>query len=218
MRITIENDLDHSKSYYAFEPSREDLTWLFKTWLKPEKTIKSSRLHAILTEMHHVANLERGSIAIQAASCPRCVSVGTVRLRAERYPDIERFTSLCDTCKAEVTRMVLLRILEKAETLIVKGWTQGAGARNAEGGSVLTRDPDATHWSLGGAIESARMDVLGAAYNEDNDRLLRSALICAIGERYETSWAYIEAWHDTPGRQRETVIAVVRKAMESFRG
>ena len=215
MRITIENDLDHSKSYYAFEPSREDLTWLFKTWLKPAKAIKFTRLHAILTEMHHVATLERGSIEIPAASCPRCSGVGTMK---GILGDIEMYSHLCDRCRVDVKRIALLTILEKAEALIMKGWTQYAGARNEGLEIVLTRDPDATRWSLGGAIEAARMDILGAAYSEDDERLLRLALIHAIGERQETSWAYIEAWHDTPGRSRETVIAVVRAAMDRFRG
>jgi hypothetical protein len=45
-----------------------------------------------------------------------------------------------------------LRLLEKVRAVVARGWTQGTDARNADGNEVDPWDPEATAWSLLGAL------------------------------------------------------------------
>ena len=48
--------------------------------------------------------------------------------------------------------MTTKEILTEAQSLVKKGWTQGANARNAEGNRVYTDDPNACQFCAGGAL------------------------------------------------------------------
>lgn len=53
-----------------------------------------------------------------------------------------------------------LRVLTRAKEKVLEGWSQGALARDKNGKKVNVHSPDATHWSVVGAV-------LAAAYTRD---------------------------------------------------
>lgn len=91
-------------------------------------------------------------------------------------------------------------LLDRAQALVLQGWTQGANARNAEGKDTYSARADATCWCVYGACFADR-----EAYNVG---LINQAL--AALETAAKSFGYTSApsFNDTPSRTKYEVAAL----------
>lgn len=95
------------------------------------------------------------------------------------------------------------QVLEKALSLIERGWTQGTGARDSFGRSVSIDAPDAvTFCAIGALTKVTGANSLRVIHNH---RLLLERAGAGTG---------ITNWNDSTKRTKEEVIAVFKKAIE----
>jgi hypothetical protein len=98
-------------------------------------------------------------------------------------------------------------VLRETATLIRRGWCRGADARDCSGIAVAASHPDATAWSLPGALAavSDRPDAdLGA---------LRDALWGISGAISEWS---LDDWNNAPGRSQSETLQMLAVASTSL--
>ncbi len=109
-------------------------------------------------------------------------------------------------------------MLMEARGLLLRGWSQGAQARDASGHVVQAWSQEAASWSLLGSLlaswyrhnESLQDDFV--AHSMDA-RALGDAM-AALGNA--TGSADLDGWNDAEGRQLSDVLAAVDAAIESL--
>lgn len=94
-------------------------------------------------------------------------------------------------------------LLDAAELLRTKGWTQGASARTASGREVDSSHYQACRFCMIGAINRASDN----DYSDENSQALRTMWSLVPNED-------IAAFNDAPGRTVEECIAVLEKAAQ----
>lgn len=97
--------------------------------------------------------------------------------------------------------------LDAAKTLVLRGWTQGASARNAEGQAVTARDSTAVCWCINGAVVR-----VCTAQSKEDLYALTNALSYAAGA-LKLDKNYI-TYNDFPGRTKYEVAALFDHAKE----
>jgi len=104
------------------------------------------------------------------------------------------------------------RVLADATRLVVRGWCQQADARNADGDQVEPWDPQATSWSLLGAIVS----VLEAEARDHGEVPLEelAAALYAIADVIEVD--SLTQWNDAPERTHHEVVSMLEAAETAF--
>jgi hypothetical protein len=110
-------------------------------------------------------------------------------------------------------------MLSEARGLLLKGWSQGAQARDSRGQVVLPWSDDATSWSLLGAL-LATWQVHDMA---DADFVAHRADAAALGDATQalgeaTGTAALDQWNDSEGRNLVEVVAVVDSALAILNG
>lgn len=100
-------------------------------------------------------------------------------------------------------------LVEAKALLLEKGWTKGAGARDARGMSVPNYSPQAARFCVLGAIECATMKSgelarADALFYGARDSVARVACVGSV-----------VTFNDAPMRTKEEVIAVLDKAIAS---
>ncbi len=109
-------------------------------------------------------------------------------------------------------------MLMEARGLLLRGWSQGAQARDETGQSVQAWSQEATAWSLLGSI-------LGSWYRHNeslqDDFVAHSMDARALGDAMAalgnaTGSADLDGWNDAEGRQLSDVLAAVDAAIESL--
>lgn len=95
--------------------------------------------------------------------------------------------------------------------LTEKGWTQGDGARSANGEGVPLNDERAVCFCLIGALSKAADAVEGRVQGSWHYVTARDHLIQVLKGTYDHVWDLI-TFNDAPGRKVEDVIAVLEKA------
>jgi len=96
--------------------------------------------------------------------------------------------------------MTLIEILKQTRKLIVKGWTQHAGARDKNGKVVGSDSADATCWCLTGAAYATS----GERYNEIIDVLNETLGFCHID------------YNDTKGRTQQDILNLIDRAVAVY--
>jgi len=108
-------------------------------------------------------------------------------------------------------------ILSEARGFLLRGWSQGAQARDRTGSVVSAWSEEAHSWSLLGGLlaswyrqqgESLDLDFVAHGFDA---RALGDATE-AIGEVIGT--ASIESWNDDPARTLDEVITTIDRALE----
>lgn len=98
------------------------------------------------------------------------------------------------------------RVLQSARARIIRGWTQGAFARNREGIRQQATEPGGVCWCAVGAIEaSTSCEILRESAVEALSRVVRS-----VGEGCR---GRVYMWNDSPRRSRHQVIAAFDRAI-----
>jgi hypothetical protein len=110
-------------------------------------------------------------------------------------------------------------MLQEARGLLLRGWSRGAQARDAQGQIVLPWSDDAAAWSLLGALLATWQvhDMLDAdfvAHRADAQALGDATQ--ALGEA--TGTAALDQWNDAEGRNLAEVIAAVDGALVVLHG
>jgi hypothetical protein len=105
-------------------------------------------------------------------------------------------------------------MLQEARGLLLRGWSRGAQARDAQGQIVLPWSDDAAAWSLLGALLATWQvhDMLDAdfvAHRADAQALGDATQ--ALGEA--TGSAALDRWNDAEGRNVNEVVAAVDRAL-----
>lgn len=101
------------------------------------------------------------------------------------------------------------QVIEGAIKLLKeKGWTQGAGARDAKGNRVDATNPEATCYCLVGALLVSARSLPG--YTDDTYFDVRNRVANAL--RARGSYIGLTAFNDREGRKVEDVIALLEKA------
>jgi hypothetical protein len=109
-------------------------------------------------------------------------------------------------------------MLMEARGLLLRGWSQGAQARDERGHIVPAWSRDASSWSLLGAL-LASWQTHNEALHEDfvahsmDARALGDAM-AALGDA--TGSAALDQWNDTEGRTLADVLAAVDRAIETL--
>ena len=111
-------------------------------------------------------------------------------------------------------------MLTEARGLLLRGWSRGAQARDAEGQIVLAWSAEASSWSLLGAVlaswqkhdDSLDGDVVAHAMDA---RALGDATQ-ALGEA--TGTAALDQWNDAEERHVAEVLAAVDRALAVLDG
>jgi len=101
------------------------------------------------------------------------------------------------------------QVIEGAIKLLKeKGWTQGAGARDAKGNRVAATNPEATCYCLVGALSVSARSLPG--YTDEAYFNVRNRVANALGAR----WCCIglTAFNDQEGRKVEDVIELLEAA------
>lgn len=119
---------------------------------------------------------------------------------------------------SEVAVDTAAAMLMEARGLLLRGWSQGAQARDASGHVVQAWSHDAASWSLLGSLlaswyrhnESLQDDFV--AHSMDA-RALGDAM-AALGTT--TGSADLDGWNDADGRHLADVLAAVDGAIESL--
>jgi hypothetical protein len=107
-------------------------------------------------------------------------------------------------------------MLMEARGLLLRGWSQGAQARDAEGHIVPAWGREAASWSMLGALlsswythnEALHEDFVGHSMDA---RALGDAM-AALGN--STGSADLDGWNDAEGRRLDDVVAAVDHAIE----
>ena len=109
-------------------------------------------------------------------------------------------------------------LLTEARGLLLRGWSQGAQARDETGRVVPAWSEDATSWSLLGAL-LASWQLHGMALDEDfvahavDARALGDAT-AALGDA--TGTAGLDVWNDAPGRTLVDILDAINQALETL--
>jgi hypothetical protein len=106
-----------------------------------------------------------------------------------------------------------LRLLKDVRVLVARGWTQGADARNADGDEVEPWDPEATAWSLLGAIVAVlehEAETSGELPLEE----VAGALYAIADVIHVESLA---EWNDTLAHSQDDVLETLRRAIGTYR-
>jgi hypothetical protein len=108
-------------------------------------------------------------------------------------------------------------MLSEARGLLLRGWSRGAQARDAQGRVVLPWSDDASSWSLLGAL-LATWQVHDMA---DADFVAHRADARALGDATQalgeaTGTAALDRWNDAEGRNLAEVVAAVDRAAASL--
>ena len=99
-----------------------------------------------------------------------------------------------------------LQILAGARALLeAGGWCQGAEARDGSGRPVHPQSDRAVAWSASGAIYRAS--------GFDGTPEVRQQYERAVWRLAETVGAHPSKWNDTPGRDRQDVLAALDRAL-----
>lgn len=98
--------------------------------------------------------------------------------------------------------MSVREVLIGALALIEKGWCQGSPAKNEAGDEVWFNDPTATQFCLIAAISKT------VGTNQD----LRRYLLPLEKFLPKNKWPW--SWNDEPGRTKEEVVDLFRKAID----
>lgn len=111
-------------------------------------------------------------------------------------------------------------LLTEARGLLLRGWSQGAQARDTTGSVVPAWSESATSWSLLGAL-LASWQIHDMALEADfvahavDARALGDAT-AALGDA--TGTAALDRWNDAPDRNIGEVIDAVNRALEQLPG
>ena len=110
-------------------------------------------------------------------------------------------------------------MLQEARGLLLRGWSRGAQARDAQGRAVLPWSDDAVAWSLLGAL-LATWQVHDMS---DEDFVAHRADAQALGDATQalgeaTGTAALDQWNDTEGRNVNEVVAAVDGALAALNG
>jgi len=101
------------------------------------------------------------------------------------------------------------RILAGAGALLRQGWCQGADARDEDGDAVPGWDPEATSWSVLGALLGSQGPGARAAQQIPVQALASAA--AAVGRAAE---AYsLKTWNDAENRTHADVLAAIDRAI-----
>ena len=110
-------------------------------------------------------------------------------------------------------------MLHEARGLLLRGWSRGAQARDAQGQVVLPWSDEATAWSLLGALLATWQvhDML------DADFVAHRADAQALGDATEalgeaTGTAALDQWNDAEGRNVAEVVGAVDRALAVLNG
>jgi DNA-directed RNA polymerase subunit RPC12/RpoP len=77
-------------------------------------------------------------------------------------------------------RVRAYQLLRDARALLVRGWTRGARARDADGRAVDATHPSARSWSLAGALEAASARQAGARDGDAEAARARATALVAL--------------------------------------
>jgi hypothetical protein len=108
-------------------------------------------------------------------------------------------------------------ILSEARGLLLRGWSQGAQARDRTGAVVSAWSEEAHSWSLLGGLLACWYRQQGGSMDSEfvghgfDARTLGDAT-AAIG--HVTGTASIESWNDDPARTLDEVLATIDRALE----
>jgi hypothetical protein len=119
---------------------------------------------------------------------------------------------------SEVAVDTAAAMLGEARGLLVRGWSQGAQARDGRGHAVPAWSGDAASWSMLGALlaswyrhnEALDEDFVGHSM----DALALGDAMAALGN--STGSADLDGWNDAEGRTADDVLAAIDGALESL--
>jgi hypothetical protein len=106
-------------------------------------------------------------------------------------------------------------MLMEARGLLLRGWSQGAQARDRRGHIVNAWSDDAASWSLVGALLASwhrhddRLDADFVAHSAEAEGLAEASK--ALGKT--TGTAAMDPWNDAAERTRSEVITAVDRAL-----
>lgn len=124
----------------------------------------------------------------------------------------------------------MVDLLSRTRSLVARGWTQKADARDEFGKPIMWFEEEATCWCLSGALRAASPDgildihqvrkmlwragrVLGYPMDHDLDSKLHANPKLEYDKDRLYRWV-LEDFNDTEGRTQDEVLALVDKAME----
>jgi hypothetical protein len=110
-------------------------------------------------------------------------------------------------------------MLQEARGLLLRGWSRGAQARDAQGQVVLPWSDEASSWSLLGAL----LATWQVHDMEDADFVAHRADARALGDATQalgeaTGTAALDRWNDAEGRNLAEVVAAVERAVAVLNG
>ena len=110
-------------------------------------------------------------------------------------------------------------MLSEARGLLLRGWSRGAQARDAQGQVVLPWSEEASSWSLLGAL----LATWQVHDMEDADFVAHRADAQALGDATQalgeaTGTAALDQWNDDEGRNVGEVVAAVDSALAILNG
>jgi hypothetical protein len=108
-------------------------------------------------------------------------------------------------------------MLREARSLLHRGWSRGAQARDAQGRVALPWSDEAASWSLLGAL----LATWQVHDMEDADFVAHRADARALGDATEalgaaTGTAALDRWNDAEGRSVNEVVAAVDRALAAL--
>jgi hypothetical protein len=110
-------------------------------------------------------------------------------------------------------------MLSEAKGLLLRGWSRGAQARDAQGQVVLPWSEEASSWSLLGAL----LATWQVHDMDDADFVAHRADAQALGDATQalgeaTGTAALDQWNDAKGRNVGEVVAAVDSALAILNG
>ena len=110
-------------------------------------------------------------------------------------------------------------MLQEARGLLLRGWSRGAQARDAQGQVVLPWSDEAASWSLLGAL----LATWQVHDMEDADFVAHRADARALGDATQalgeaTGTAALDQWNDADGRSLADVVTAVDSAVAILDG
>jgi hypothetical protein len=103
-------------------------------------------------------------------------------------------------------------ILQDAQRLVERGWTQHADSRDAAGAEVEPWSPDAASWSLLGAIVAAS-EAFAQRHQRDLPLEQLAEALHELAKLIDDD--SLASWNDAPGRTQEQVAATLAAAGRS---
>jgi len=105
----------------------------------------------------------------------------------------------------------VLRILKAGKGYVERGWTRGAGARDATGRSVPAYGPEAVKWCAYGGIRraAAEQGASGKVFVQAEKTLVSTL----PEERPFSGFCNISVWNDKKWRTQKQVVALYDKAI-----